>query len=315
MTYISINLKHDLNGSVIGQKLIDLSKPTVMGILNITPDSFFSGSRFSLNSNQITDQVGKMIADGAKFIDIGGYSTRPNANDVSISEEIDRVSPVIEVISKDFGNKIAISIDTFRSKVAREAVNAGATIINDIAGGNLDEEMFQTVAELQVPYILMHSRGNPQTMDRLNDYKTGDGPHLTLAVITELQEKVAQLRALAVKDIMIDPGFGFAKNAKQGFEMMRNLEAFKVMDLPLLVGISRKSMIWRTLNITADEALNGTTALNMYALSQGAKILRVHDVKEATETIRLYEELSTAESSLSLLQIQSKNHHGHRLIQ
>lgn len=270
----------------MGQKLIDLTKPTVMGILNITPDSFFSGSRYTPNSNQIIDQVGKMIADGASFIDIGGYSTRPDADDVSVVEEIDRVTPVIEEIAQHFGDKVAISIDTFRSKVACEAVKAGATIINDIAGGNLDEEMFQTVAELQVPYILMHSRGNPQTMNKLNEYQ-----NLTLDVITELQEKVAQLRALAVKDIIIDPGFGFAKNAKQGFEMMRNLEAFKVMDLPLLVGISRKSMIWRTLNITADEALNGTTVLNMYALMQGAKILRVHDVKEAMQTVRLFEEL------------------------
>lgn len=288
MTFISINHKHDPNGPIIGQKLIDLSKPSVMGILNITPDSFFSGSRYTPNSNQIIDQVGKMIADGATFIDIGGYSTRPDADDVSVSEEIDRVSPVIEGIAQNFGDNVAISIDTFRSKVAREAVKAGATIINDIAGGNLDEEMFQTVSELQVPYILMHSRGNPQTMNKLNDYQ-----NLTLDVITELQEKVAQLRALAVKDIIIDPGFGFAKNAKQGFEMMRNLEAFKVMDLPLLVGISRKSMIWRTLSITADEALNGTTTLNMYALMQGAKILRVHDVKEAIQTVRLYEELNS----------------------
>ncbi|MER0439387.1 dihydropteroate synthase [Emticicia sp. W12TSBA100-4] len=286
MTFISINHKYTPNEPVIGQKLIDLSKPSVMGILNITPDSFFSGSRYTPNCNQITDQVGKMIADGALFIDIGGYSTRPDASDVSVAEEIDRVSPVIEVIAQNFADKVAISIDTFRSKVAREAVKVGATIINDIAGGNLDEDMFQTVAELQVPYILMHSRGNPQTMNKLNDYKD-----LTLDVITELQEKVAQLRALAVKDIIIDPGFGFAKNAKQGFEMMRNLDAFKVMDLPLLVGISRKSMIWRTLNITADEALNGTTALNMYALMQGAKILRVHDVKEAMQTVRLFEEL------------------------
>jgi dihydropteroate synthase len=291
MTSISINHKHELNGPVIGQKLIDLSKPAVMGILNITPDSFFSGSRYSPNSNQIAEKVGKMIADGAVFIDIGGYSTRPDADVVSVSEEIDRVSPVIEVIALEFGDKVAISIDTFRSKVAREAVKLGATIINDIAGGNLDEEMFQTVAELQVPYILMHSRGNPQTMNNLNNYQMGGVPHLTLTVITELQEKVAQLRALAVKDIIIDPGFGFAKNAKQGFEMMRNLEAFKVMDLPILVGISRKSLIWRTLNITAHEALNGTTALNMYSLMQGAKILRVHDVKEAIETIRLFEEL------------------------
>lgn len=291
MTFISINHQHAPNEPVIGQKLIDLSKPSVMGILNITPDSFFSGSRYTPNSNQIIDQVAKMIADGAVFIDIGGYSTRPDADDVSVAEEIDRVSPVIEVIAQNFGDKVAISIDTFRSKVAREAVKVGATIINDIAGGNLDEEMFQTVAELQVPYILMHSRGNPQTMNKLNVYQ-----NLTLDVITELQEKVAQLRALSVKDIIIDPGFGFAKNAKQGFEMMRNLEAFKVMDLPLLVGISRKSMIWRTLNITPDEALNGTTALNMYALMQGAKILRVHDVKEATETIRLFEELGSFES-------------------
>lgn len=288
MTFISINHKHDPNGPIIGQKLIDLSKPSVMGILNITPDSFFSGSRYTPNSNQIIDQVGKMIADGATFIDIGGHSTRPDADDVSVSEEIDRVSRVIEGIAQNFGDNVAISIDTFRSKVAREAVKAGATIINDIAGGNLDEEMFQTVSELQVPYILMHSRGNPQTMNKLNDYQ-----NLTLDVITELQEKVAQLRALAVKDIIIDPGFGFAKNAKQGFEMMRNLEAFKVMDLPLLVGISRKSMIWRTLNITADEALNGTTTLNMYALMQGAKILRVHDVKEAMQTVRLFEELNS----------------------
>lgn len=286
MTSISINHKSDLNGPKIGKKLTDISKPSVMGILNITPDSFFSGSRYTPNSNQITDQVGKMIAEGAVFIDIGGYSTRPDASEVSIAEEIDRVSPVIEVIAQNFGDKVAISIDTFRSQVAREAVKVGATIINDIAGGNLDEEMFQTVAELQVPYILMHSRGNPQTMNKLNDYK-----NLTLDVITELQEKVAQLRALAVKDIIIDPGFGFAKNTKQGFEMMRNLDVFKVMDLPLLVGISRKSMIWRTLNITADEALNGTTALNMYALMQGAKILRVHDVKEAMQTVRLFEEL------------------------
>ncbi|WP_064196569.1 MULTISPECIES: dihydropteroate synthase [Emticicia] len=286
MTFISINHKYTHNEPVIGQKLIDLSKPSIMGILNITPDSFFSGSRYTPNSNQIIDQVGKMITDGAVFIDIGGYSTRPDADDVSVAEEIDRVSPVIEVIAQNFGDKVAISIDTFRSKVAREAVKVGATIINDIAGGNLDEEMFQAVAELQVPYILMHSRGNPQTMNNLNDYQ-----NLTLDVITELQEKVAELRALGVKDIIIDPGFGFAKNAKQGFEMMRNLEAFKVMDLPLLVGISRKSMIWRTLNITANEALNGTTALNMYALMQGAKILRVHDVKEAMQTVKLFEEL------------------------
>lgn len=285
MTIISIRANNHSEMAVYGKKIVDLSRPSIMGILNVTPDSFFTKSRFSSNNQEIIDKAGEMLQAGATFIDIGGYSTRPNATDISISVEIERIVPAIEALTKALPEAI-ISIDTFRSKVAREAVKAGAAIINDIAGGNLDKEMFQTVAELDVPYILMHSRGNPETMSKFNDYQ-----NLTLDVITELQEKVAQLRALAVKDIIIDPGFGFAKNAKQGFEMMRNLDAFKVMDLPLLVGISRKSMIWRTLNITADEALNGTTALNMYALMQGAKILRVHDVKEATQTVRLFEEL------------------------
>ncbi len=233
----------------------------------------------------ITDKVGELIEQGAAFIDIGGYSTRPNAADVSLGEELDRVLPVIEAISGAFTD-VAVSIDTFRSQVARAAVRAGAGMINDVSGGNLDEEMFATVAELQVPYILMHSRGNPATMSQLNDYQD-----ITLDVITELQQKVYQLRQLGVNDIIIDPGFGFAKNAKQGFEILRNFTAFDIMDLPILVGISRKSMIWRTLNITPNEALNGTTALNMYALMQGANILRVHDVREAVETVTLFEEL------------------------
>ncbi len=282
MTLKSINV----NGH-----LIDFSTPKVMGILNVTPDSFFEKSRYSVgrhsaHNQSIIDKVGEMIVQGATFIDIGGYSTRPHAIDISIAEELDRVLPVIGIINKNFP-EIAISIDTFRSEVARKAVEVGASIINDISGGNLDENMFQTVADLKVPYILMHSRGNPETMSQLNDYQ-----ELTLDVITELQQKVYQLHQLRVKDIIIDPGFGFAKNAAQGFEMMLNLAAFKIMDLPLLVGISRKSMIWRTLNITANEALNGTTALNMYALMQGAKILRVHDVKEAMETVRIFEEIN-----------------------
>lgn len=281
MTLISIKTKDTPNRA----KLVDLSTPKVMGILNITPDSFFTKSRFSTDKQEIIDKAGEMLQAGASFIDIGGYSTRPNAIDISIEEEINRVVPAIDAIVEVFPEAI-ISIDTFRSEVAREAVNAGAAIINDISGGNLDDEMFKTVAQLDVPYILMHSRGNPETMSKLNVYQD-----ITLDVITELQQKVTQLRALFVKDIIIDPGFGFAKNAKQGFEMMRNLTAFKVMDLPLLAGVSRKSMIWRTLNITANEALNGTTALNMYALMQGAKILRVHDVKEAVEVVRLFEEL------------------------
>jgi dihydropteroate synthase len=276
MTSKSINVKG---------KLIDFSSPRIMGILNITPDSFYANSRYLSDSQVITDKVAEMIEHGATFIDIGGYSTRPKAIDISITEELDRVLPVIEIINKNFPD-IAISIDTFRSEVAHKSVEVGASIINDISGGNLDEKMFQTVADLNVPYILMHSRGNPETMSQLADYQI-----VTLDVITELQQKIYQLRQLGVKDIIIDPGFGFAKNAKQGFEMMRNLAAFQIMELPLFIGISRKSMIWRTLNITANEALNGTTALNMFALMGGANILRVHDVKEAMETVMLFEEL------------------------
>ncbi|WP_394996474.1 dihydropteroate synthase [Emticicia sp.] len=276
MTLKSINI----NG-----RLIDFSTPKVMGILNVTPDSFFEKSRYLYINEAIVDKAGGMIEQGATFIDIGGYSTRPHAIDISVTEELDRVLPVIEIICKNFP-EIAISVDTFRSEVARKSIEVGANIINDISGGNLDEKMFQTVADLNVPYILMHSRGNPETMNQLNDYKD-----ITLDVITELQQKVYQLRQLGVKDIIIDPGFGFAKNGKQGFEMMRNLTAFQIMELPFLVGISRKSMIWRTLNVTANEALNGTTALNMFALMQGANILRVHDVKEAMETVKLYQEL------------------------
>lgn len=277
MTLKSINI----NG-----RLIDFSTPKVMGILNVTPDSFFEKSRYLYINEAIVDKAGGMIEQGATFIDIGGYSTRPHAIDISVTEELDRVLPVIEIICKNFP-EIAISVDTFRSEVARKSIEVGANIINDISGGNLDEKMFQTVADLNVPYILMHSRGNPETMNQLNDYQD-----LTLDVITELQQKVYQLRQLGVKDIIIDPGFGFAKNGKQGFEMMRNLTAFQIMELPFLVGISRKSMIWRTLNVTANEALNGTTALNMFALMQGANILRVHDVKEAVETVKLYQELN-----------------------
>ncbi|MFD2522787.1 dihydropteroate synthase [Emticicia soli] len=264
-------------------QLMALNRPTVMGILNITPDSFFEGSRYEADAQQVVDTAAKMLADGAIFIDIGGYSTRPSAAEISINEEIDRVVPAIEAIMKHYPDAI-ISIDTFRSSVAKAAVKAGAAIINDIAGGNLDTEMFQTVANLDVPYILMHSRGTPQTMTSLNQYN-----NLTVDVIGELQSKVFELRQLGVKDIILDPGFGFAKGPTQGFEMMRNLPAFQILELPLLVGISRKSMIYKTLNVTADEALNGTTALNMIALINGAHILRVHDVKEAVETVKLYE--------------------------
>jgi dihydropteroate synthase len=265
-------------------KLIDLSTPKVMAILNVTPDSFYSKSRF--NIEQVVEKVGEMLNQGATFIDIGGYSTRPKAEDISIEEELNRVLPVIEAIHQNHPEAI-ISIDTFRSEVARQSVAAGASIVNDISGGNLDEKMFETIAELDVPYIMMHSRGNPQTMQELTDYQD-----VVNDVIKEVQQKVYQLRQLKVKDIIIDPGFGFAKNIQQNFELMNHLERFSILDLPILVGISRKSMIWRNLEITANEALNGTTVLNTVALQKGAKILRVHDVKEAVEVIRLMELLN-----------------------
>lgn len=282
---MSFEFKHTKNHQLklpSGQ-LLDLSEPRVMGILNITPDSFFEGSRYKPNIQVIIDIAGKMLHDGAGFIDIGGYSTRPNAVEIGVQEENDRVLPVIETIIRHFPDTI-ISIDTFRSQVSKAAIKVGAAIINDISGGNLDTEMFRTVADLDVPYILMHSRGNPATMTSLNQYQD-----ITVDVISELQSKVFELRQLGVKDIMIDPGFGFAKGPKQGFEMMRRLSAFQVFDLPVLAGISRKSMIYKTLGVTANEALNGTTALNMIALMNGASILRVHDVKEAVETVKLFE--------------------------
>ncbi|MCU0324833.1 MAG: dihydropteroate synthase [Spirosomaceae bacterium] len=264
-------------------KIIDLSTTQLMGILNVTPDSFYSKSRFSVT--EVVEKSQQMIADGATFIDIGGYSTRPNATDISIEEELDRVLPVIEEIIKSNPSTI-ISIDTFRSEVAKQAIRSGASLVNDISGGNLDLKMFATIAELGVPYILMHSRGNPQTMSQLNDYQD-----ITLDTIKEIQAKMYQLQQLNVKDIIIDPGFGFAKNAKQGFEMMANLEKFAILGVPLLIGISRKSMIWKTLGVKPEEALNGTTVLNTIALQKGASILRVHDVKEAAETVKIWSEV------------------------
>ncbi len=275
-------IKQTLN---INGKLVDLSRPQVMGILNITPDSFYAGSRFGQVEAAVT-AAAQMQREGAIFIDIGGHSTRPGADAVSEDEELDRVLPVVMALKTQLPD-LLLSIDTFRANVARQAVAAGAHLINDISGGNLDEAMFQTVAELGVPYVLMHSRGTPQTMQQLTDYE-----HLVSNVIRELQQKIAQLRALGVKDIIVDPGFGFAKTAAQNFELLRHLEAFQMLECPLLIGISRKSMIWRTLGITAAEALNGTTVLNTLVLTKGAQILRVHDVREATEIITLLEKIN-----------------------
>ena len=261
--------------------LMDLTSPKIMGILNITPDSFYAGSRSQGVSNTVEKAL-QMIDYGAEVIDIGGYSTRPGADDIPVSEEIDRVIPIISALTKEMP-KVIISIDTFRAEVAKRAVIAGASIINDVSGGNLDPSMFQTVADLGVPYILMHMRGTPQTMKGLNDYG-----HLLNDITKELETKKQQLLSLGVSDIVIDPGFGFAKNIAQNYEILRNLGYFKRLKLPILAGISRKSMIYKTLKVTPEDALNGTTALNMAALINGASLLRAHDVKEAAETVKLF---------------------------
>ncbi|PZR38223.1 MAG: dihydropteroate synthase [Azospira oryzae] len=265
-------------------KLVDLSIPRIMGILNVTPDSFFDGSRYT-DSAQALRQVEKMMNEGATFIDIGGYSSRPGATDISVEEEVERTAPMVKLISKAFPEAI-ISIDTFRAVVARKAVEEGAAIINDISGGDLDADMFTTVADLQVPYILMHMRGTPQTMKELSHYDL-----MVKDLIDYFHQRVYRLQALGVKDIIIDPGFGFAKNTEQNFELLNHLEDLAVLGLPLLAGLSRKSMIWKTLNETAATALNGTTSLNTVALIKGAAILRVHDVKEAADTVKLIEKL------------------------
>ncbi|GAA4414148.1 dihydropteroate synthase [Nibrella viscosa] len=265
-------------------KLVDLRPAAVMGILNLTPDSFYSGSRV-ITAEQAVVTAERMLAEGATFLDVGGYSTRPGAADISAGEEADRVLPVIEAILDRFPDAL-LSVDTFRASVARQAVEAGACLVNDVSGGGLDPAMFQTVAELGVPYVLMHMRGTPQTMAQLTQYQD-----VVTDVIDELQTPLAALRALGQTDIVLDPGFGFAKVPTQNFQLLNHLEAFQVFDEPLLVGLSRKSTIWRTLNITPEEALNGTTVLNTVALLKGASILRVHDVKEAVEAVRLLQQL------------------------
>ncbi len=273
--------KQSLN---IKGRLIDLSTPKVMGILNITPDSFYSNSRTKTTDEALT-KAAQFLKEGATFIDIGGYSSRPGAKDISSSEEIDRLVPVVEVLTKEFPEAV-ISIDTFRAKVAEETILAGAHIINDIASGDMDEKMFETVAKLQVPYMIMHMQGTPQNMQQNPVYN-----NVLLEVIDYLAKKIAALMALHVHDIVIDPGFGFGKTTDHNYELLNQLEAFKIFKLPVLVGFSRKGMIYKTLGTTAAEALNGTTVLNTLALQKGAGILRVHDVKEAVECVRLVERL------------------------
>ncbi|MDX5480259.1 MAG: dihydropteroate synthase, partial [Hymenobacteraceae bacterium] len=261
--------------------LLSLEAPLVMGILNVTPDSFYSGSRLS-TLEEVVKRAGSMLADGADLLDLGGYSSRPGAADVPDQEELDRVVPAVEAILSAFPQAV-ISVDTFRAKVAEEAVRAGASIINDISGGNLDETMFETVARLQVPYILMHMRGTPQTMGSLAQYED-----VVTEVIDELQVQVGRLRQLGVKDIILDPGFGFAKTVAHNFELLNRLDELRIFELPVLAGMSRKSMVYKTLDIEQADALTGTIAVNTIALMKGADILRVHDVKETKQTVQLY---------------------------
>lgn len=262
--------------------LLDLDCPAVMGILNITPDSFYEGSRLGADLDQVVQKAGQMIDEGANFIDVGGYSTRPGADEVEASQECDRVLPVIEVLRVAYP-ELLLSIDTFRANVARLAVQAGANLVNDVSGGNLDEAMFETVASLRVPYVLMHMRGTPQTMNQLTQYD-----NLIPDILQELAQKLAVLRSLGVADVIIDPGFGFAKTVAQNFELLANLSNFSALNAPLLVGLSRKSLIWRSLSITSEESLNGTTVLNTLALQAGANILRMHDVNAAVQAVKLW---------------------------
>jgi len=274
--------KQSLN---IKGKIFDLSKPKVMGILNITPDSFYNNSR----TNSIDEALRKtetFLNDGATFIDIGGYSSRPGAKDISTDEELGRLIPVVEAINKNIPEAI-ISIDTFRAKVAEETILAGAHIINDIASGDMDDKMFETVARLQVPYIMMHMQGTPQNMQQNPVYD-----NVLLDVIDYLAKKIDTLKKLKVHDVIIDPGFGFGKTIEHNYELLNQMQEFKIFKLPVLAGFSRKGMIYKVLKNTAAEALNGTTILNTIALQKGAKILRVHDVKEAVECVKLVEMLA-----------------------
>jgi dihydropteroate synthase len=260
--------------------LIDLSVPAVMGILNVTPDSFFDGGRYKSDSDFL-NQAESMLRDGATFIDVGAYSSKPNADFVSEDEELSRIVPIVELLISNFP-EILLSIDTFRSAVAQNCIQYGAAIINDISAGHLDENMLPTVARLQVPYIKMHMRGTPQTMQSFTTYE-----NIVQEMLFYFSERVQQARLFGINDIIIDPGFGFAKTLDQNYEVLQKLELFSNIDLPVLVGISRKSMIYKLLNSSAKEALNGTSILNTIAIQKGANILRVHNVREAVECIKI----------------------------
>lgn len=265
-------------------KLIDFQTPKVMGILNVTPDSFFDGGQYT-DEKQILNQTEKMLSEGATFIDVGAYSSRPGAMHISEEEELSRIVPIIALLTKHFPD-IIISVDTFRSKVAQETIATGAALINDISGGTMDANMFQTVAKLQVPYILMHMQGTPQNMQQNPNYE-----NVTTELISFFAEKLFELRALHINDVLIDVGFGFGKTIDHNYELLQNLSLFKSLDAPILTGLSRKSMLYKLLNSSPKEALNATSIANTIALLNGTHILRVHDVKEAMEAIKITQQV------------------------
>ena len=265
-------------------ELIDLSTPRIMGILNVTPNSFYDGGKYKTDIDFL-NQAEKMLIEGADFIDVGAYSSKPSAEFVSESQEIKRLVQVVALLVDRFPT-IKLSVDTFRAEVARQAIEAGAAIVNDIAAGWLDDRMLEVVGQLQVPYIMMHMRGNPQTMQSLTQYDD-----LILDMRFYFSERIAQARAAKINDLILDPGFGFAKSLEQNYELMAKLEQFHCFELPLLVGISRKSMLYKLLGTTPEEALNATSVLNTIALQKGASILRVHDVKEACEVRKILNQL------------------------
>jgi dihydropteroate synthase len=267
-----------------GGKLIDLSTPKVMGIINLTPDSFYADSRQPAVAAALR-QAEKMLKEGAAFLDLGAYSSRPGAEDISVQEETDRLLPVVEALVAKFP-EATLSIDTFRAQVAEAAIKAGAHIINDISGGQMNADMFTTVARLKVPYILMHMKGDPKTMNGLAVYDD-----VFNEVLDYFNERYQQLKNLGVNDIILDPGFGFAKKPEHGYVLLNRLDEFNQLSLPILAGVSRKKMIYGVLDVTADDSLNGTTVLNTIALTKGANILRVHDVKQAVEAVKLVQHL------------------------
>jgi dihydropteroate synthase len=266
-------------------QLIDLTTPKVMGILNVTPNSFYDGGIYKSSSEMLT-KVGKMLSDGATFIDIGAYSSKPSAEFVSEVEELYRIVAIVKLILEHFPETL-ISIDTFRSEVAKVCIENGAAIINDISAGKLDYKMLETIAKYNVPYIMMHMRGTPQTMQTMTNYE-----NIIKEMLFYFSERIAKARSLGINDLIIDPGFGFAKTLEQNYEVLQKMELFEILELPLLVGFSRKSMIYKTLHSNAEEALNGTTVLNTISLTKGAKILRVHDVKEAMECVSLFSKIN-----------------------